>query len=776
MVLLAVTLQACTAAPVSVSARIIRTAYGIPHIIADSWEGAGFGEGYAFAEDDLCVFANDVVTLEAQRSRWFGPDTKMSDPAASLSTTNLDSDLFYARINSSHIVQRLLDGADGSPAPSARSRQLVDGYAAGYNAYLAHVKGARGITDPACHGAPWVQPITPADIWSRLYQLSLLTTEVSYLPGLVAAAPPGAAAPRAAPALPSPSATQVGSNAWGLGSQVSRGGASLLLGNPHFPWSGPERFWEVQLTIPGQLNVEGATLVGVPGVLIGFNQSAAWSFTVTQAPAAAIYQLRLVPGHPDEYWFAGRITPLVRHRVTVAVRDTEGRIGHRSAVLWSSRFGPLIVGRQGLNWTRSTAFSLYTPDAANLRLLDTVLAMDTAGSVGSLYRALREYEGLPWVNTVAVDSAGNALFADVSVIPHLTGLQLESCATPESITGQAGLPVVAGWMSSCLPGRDPGSAAPGIFGAAQLPSVQTRGYVANSNNGPWLADPAHPLLGYPVMSADVRSPLSLRSQLGLEMIRQRIAGTDGLPGTGFTLADLQADMLNDRNYAAELTLPALSALCRRHPAVTASDGSRVNLAAACGDLARWDGRDGLDDRGAVLFHEFIVRALADPGQFFLRGFQPSQPLTTPNGLNTADPQLLPDLADAVVTLRAARIPLDASWGSVQYALVGGSRIPFPGSDDPGVFNVVDSTLDPAGYDFPGIQSGITFVLAMQFTRDGPKAEAILAYSESASAVSPHAADQTALYSRGGWVRLPFTPRQVSAAAESVQTVRQSATA
>ena len=32
----------------------------------------------------------------------------------------------------------------------------------------------------------------------------------------------------------------------------------ILLGNPHFPWVGTERLYQMQLTVPGQMNVEGA--------------------------------------------------------------------------------------------------------------------------------------------------------------------------------------------------------------------------------------------------------------------------------------------------------------------------------------------------------------------------------------------------------------------------------------------------------------------------------------------------------------------------------------
>jgi acyl-homoserine-lactone acylase len=37
---------------------------------------------------------------------------------------------------------------------------------------------------------------------------------------------------------------------------------SRLLANPHFPWVGGMRFYEMHLTIPGQLDVMGAALPG----------------------------------------------------------------------------------------------------------------------------------------------------------------------------------------------------------------------------------------------------------------------------------------------------------------------------------------------------------------------------------------------------------------------------------------------------------------------------------------------------------------------------------
>ena len=72
----------------------------------------------------------------------------------------------------------------------------------------------------------------------------------------------------------------MGSNAVAFSGATTANGRGLLLGNPHYPWHGGRRFWQVQQTIPGELNVAGAALLGSPTVSIGYNSRVAWSHTV----------------------------------------------------------------------------------------------------------------------------------------------------------------------------------------------------------------------------------------------------------------------------------------------------------------------------------------------------------------------------------------------------------------------------------------------------------------------------------------------------------------
>src|SRR5260370_25519261 len=131
-------------------ATIRRTTGGVPHILAHDWMSLGFGYGFAFAQDNICTMANDYVTVEAQRSRYFGPQGVYYQRGAGVITNNLDSDLFFQHIIDSGIVPRLANGLN------PQLLALDAGYVRGYNHYLASVGGAKGVPDPTCRGQAWV--------------------------------------------------------------------------------------------------------------------------------------------------------------------------------------------------------------------------------------------------------------------------------------------------------------------------------------------------------------------------------------------------------------------------------------------------------------------------------------------------------------------------------------------------------------------------------------------------------------------------------------------
>src|ERR671923_627006 len=214
-------------------AEVVRTTGGWAHVKANDYGSLGFGYGYAYAEDQLCTLAEIVVTVNAERSRWFGRGDG-----------NLESDFFYQRIKDMRTVERLVRSQPPN-GPSRTVRVAVKGFAAGYNAYLRRHR----VTDPRCRGKGWVRPITPMDLYRRFHQLAIRASSGNFLDEIVAAAPPTTGAAAAA-SRPDPNAftdrlgpAQAGSNAFGIGRAGARGDRALVLGNPHFPWHGSERFY-----------------------------------------------------------------------------------------------------------------------------------------------------------------------------------------------------------------------------------------------------------------------------------------------------------------------------------------------------------------------------------------------------------------------------------------------------------------------------------------------------------------------------------------------------
>ncbi|MFF0575475.1 penicillin acylase family protein [Streptosporangium saharense] len=728
------------------SADIRRTEYGLPHILAKDHGGLGYGYGYAFAQDNLCVMASWVLTLRGERSRYFGAEAMSDDPVDPVS--NLVSDVYYRGVQASGVLRRVL--ARPAPhGPGAELRALVDGYVAGFNRYLSET-GVDRLPDPTCRGKEWVGPITATDVWTNLLDLGRLGGSSSFKEAIAAAGQTPDQPVRRSPAP--------GSNAYAIGREATRDGHGMLLADPHFPWNGSRRFYQVHLTIPGVLDVSGGSLYGTPMVQIGHNATVAWTHTVSHAQHFTLYQLKLVPGLRTSYLVDGRAEPMGRQEVSVTVRDAGGATRTVTTTLFTSRYGPVL----GSGWTDRTALALADANAANLRFADEWLAMATARDLTELRRAQDTHQGTPFVYTLAADVKGGTYFADTSVVPHVTDEQAERCRAqddPETL-------VLDGSTSACLWGRDADAVEPGIFGPAAQPRLTRADYVTNANASPWLTNPKAPLTDYPRVYGDVRTERDLRTRVGLDMITRRLSGGDGLGAPGFTLESLWRTATGKRNLGAELLRPGLRALCRTRPVMTSSDGERIDVRGACATLAAWDGRARLDSRGAILWREFFLRLNGPhrrsdkPTSWWKVPFDPERPLTTPRGLDTANPVVTTALADTVRFFTANDIPLTLTPGQAQRY----GAVPVPGcTEGEGCFDRI-RTGEPLGEDgrYPEVNTGSSFLMAVELTPAGPRTRTVLTYSLSANPASPYHADQTELFSRGGWVTERFTEAEIRA--------------
>jgi acyl-homoserine-lactone acylase len=756
---------------------ITRDGAGVPHIVAQNFTALGYGEGYAFAQDNLCTFANDIVTLEGQRSKYFGANGTAINYSAGTYSTNLQSDLYWRYMAASGLVHRELT-ATGPNGLLPQVRQVYTGFVAGYNRYVKSDK----LRDPACKGKPWVRPITLSEMILRGAQIVTEGSSQQFLSGIVSAAPPSAqtaadpaAARRAASRKPDLSALKQqfgdqadraqGSNGIGLGALDTRSGHGMVLANPHFPWRGTERFWMAQLDVPGQYDVEGGTLMGFPLVGIGFNRNIAWTHTVSTTRRFVAYQLNLVPGDPTSYYLNGKPTKM--GTVTVSVSYGGTTVKH---TFYTTHWGLVTeVPAATYGWDATHAYALYDVTAADgPRAADQYLRMGQATSVHALYDVEAKWLAIPTFNTLAADDHGNAYYADLGDTPAVSAAEIKRClpaGLPTLVFNAARVVTLDGSQTSCAPANYPGTPQPGIFPAKYMPHIFRRDYVENSNDSYWLASPSHPLTGFSPIIGLTGTVQGLRTRIGNMMIAARMAGTDGLGAAKFTIPTLQRMWEGDRSYVAELVLKPLVADCRAHPVQVASDGRTVNLTSACSALAGYNGTGLLNAKGGWLFE--IWNGLDSDSNFYSTAFNPAEPLTTPSGLNlgTASAPATPLvwLADAVENLQAHGIPVNAGYGQVQYAPQS-RKIPIPGCDT-GCFNAIypstGPTTDPVDEaPYGQVYNGSSLVMTTQLDPSGPVSQGIVTYSEASDPTSPWYSNLTKLYSKARWVDLPYTAAEL----------------
>ncbi len=724
------------------SAEITRTAHGIPHIRAANWRGIGYGVAYAYGQDNLCMLAEEFATVAGERSLHFGPAGKAV--LGFESVDNLSSDVFFRSAIDLPALRK------GARRTSAAERGLSQGYVAGYNRLLRNL-GASGVPT-ACRGKPWVRPITADDLLRLTEKQMLLAGSLVFAPAIANAAPPaGQSASAAAIDVADPESYGIGSNGWAFGRETSANGRGLVVGNPHFPWFGPSRFWQMHTTIPGKLDVMGVGLAGSPFPTLGFNRNVAWTHTVTAARHFTIHALSLVPGDPTAYLVDGKREPM--RPVTVSVPMPAGS-APVSRTLYTSRFGPLVLApAAGLGWSATTAYALKEANSGNQRAIGTWINIATARSTADIRRAVEASLGIPWVNTIAADRAGNALLADVTAVPNVSAARIAACATPLSPRVATRFVLLDGSRSACDWQAAPGTPAKGLMPARDQAVFARTDYVANSNDSYWLTNPKAPASPLSPILGAAATTRTLRTRSGLIEIGKRLDGSDGLGGNKLDNERARTMAFANHSLAADLLLPALLPLCAADPA----------LAAACAALAGWDRHFDAESRGAYLFHTFWTLAENTPG-LWGTPFSAADPVNTPNSpVTTGEPgqKLKAALSEAAAKLAKEGVALDARWGDVQWAPRGTDRIAVHGADGfLGVLNVQRSVAVPGGLN---PVHGSSYIQVVSFDDDGPVADAVLSYSQSTDPASPWYGDQTRQYSAKQWNRLPFSPAAIEAA-------------
>ena len=126
---------------------------------------------------------------------------------------------------------------------------------------------------------------------------------------------------------PPAAAPNTGSNNWAVAGSKTYTGSPMLAGDPHLRLTLPSIWYAVQLNAPG-INAMGASLPGAPSVIIGFNDSIAWSITNAERDLVDWYKITFEDRTRDRYLLDGawvntrKVVEEIKVRGNAPVYDT----------------------------------------------------------------------------------------------------------------------------------------------------------------------------------------------------------------------------------------------------------------------------------------------------------------------------------------------------------------------------------------------------------------------------------------------------------------------
>jgi penicillin amidase len=422
---------------------ILRDEWGIPHVFADTDEGAMYGLGYATAEERGFQMTYARRIMQGRLAETIGPRRHTARRE-----TAVDLDRKMRTFGWARAAQRIASELD------RETQALLLAYSAGVNAGFADQE-----TDDRLHPLfrelgvavePWAPedcllswwhlaqffatdgtrdliawrnrdgesgrvPPEPTDLWVddavSVVRRSDVTEDWVEQVRQFAVSVGGSAAPGAAPG-DGPRF----SHAWVVGGSKVEGKSAVLVSDPQTPVRNPPLWMEFH--IKGKtLNARGIGVPGSPGLLVGFNAAVAWGLTALGADQADLFRLETDGARPDHYRWNGAWRRMSVRREEIVVRDNPSA----TVTVRETHFGPVVS---------DFAFRLEgEPEVALKRVPLCESGRDTIQAVFAMMRASDAAEFLeasagwrfPSANCVLGDAAGRIGFTVLGAIPIRPG-------------------------------------------------------------------------------------------------------------------------------------------------------------------------------------------------------------------------------------------------------------------------------------------------------------------------------------------------------------------
>ncbi|PQA86680.1 penicillin acylase family protein [Hyphococcus luteus] len=416
-------------------ARIIRDAFGVPHIYGARDADVAFGLAYAHAEDDWKTIETVILFSRGDLARRDGEDAAVTD----------------------YLIRAMGAGDDIAERYEtdlvARTRALAEAYAAGINFYCAEDR-ARCTRDAL--------PVKGEDVVAGFaarqpFFYGLDNHLKKLFDGEVDIEERAATAREAF--LKVPAGFETGSNAIAVAPVRSADGHTRLMVNSHQPYTGPVAWYEARVKSEEGWDMIGGIFPGSPVILHGAGPDLGWAFTVNKPDLVDAYKLEVDdPKKPSMYRFDGgwREFDVKEIKFRVKLWGPFSLPVTRRAL--TSVHGPVFETDKG--W-----FAVSYAGRGEIRALEQYYRMNRASDYAE-WRAAMEMLALPSLNAVYADGDGVIAYYYNAAIP-------KRAAGPD-------------W-SKAQDGSDPALVWAGKRTLNDVPQVvmPLSGYVVNANHTPF---------------------------------------------------------------------------------------------------------------------------------------------------------------------------------------------------------------------------------------------------------------------------------------------------
>lgn len=213
-----------------------------------------------------------------------------------------------------------------------------------------------------------------------------------------------------------------GSNNWVVPGQRTTTGKPMLANDPHLALSAPAIWYFAHLQAPATdatpaLDVIGATLPGLPFVVLGRTRGVAWGFTNTGPDVQDLYLEEIQSPGSSTYRTAQGWASMSSHQETIRVKGQ----GDVTLTVRSTRHGPVVSDVQALykgllNTQRYVMALRWSALEIGNKTVDAGLQANFAQTVPELVQAYRLHHS-PMQSVVMADTLGETGFKAIGQVP-----------------------------------------------------------------------------------------------------------------------------------------------------------------------------------------------------------------------------------------------------------------------------------------------------------------------------------------------------------------------